>query len=72
MTELFPNVSQEVRDAARFWVETSLATEDPYEGVKQIMKFKQSLPTEEEQNFVDFYFNMVIEGLKGVKDERHN
>lgn len=64
MRELFPNVSQKVRNDTQFWVQTSLTMDDPFDGIKKVLNYRDTLQTEEEKAFVDFYFNLIIEGLK--------
>lgn len=55
MVELFPNVSKDVRVRAKFWVDVALLNPDPLERAKEILTFRNSLATEEEKQFVDFY-----------------
>lgn len=58
MTELFENVSKQTKERAKFWVDIALLNPNPQECAMEIIKFRNSLQTEEEKNFVDFYVNL--------------
>ena len=58
MTELFADVSKQVKDRAKFWVDISLLNPDPVVRAQEILKFRNSLEREDEKEFVDFYVNM--------------
>lgn len=60
MTELFTNVSKKVKDETKFWVEIAMLNPNPKEAAKEILAYQNTLKTEEEKEFVDFYFNMRI------------
>lgn len=58
MTELFADVSKQVKDRAKFWVDIALLNPDPIARAQEILKFRSSLEREDEKEFVDFYVNM--------------
>lgn len=60
MVELFSNVSEDVKKATRFWVDTALLTKNPKRAAESIYEFQKSLKDEEEKAFVDFYFTMKV------------
>ena len=64
MIELFPNVPQHIRDLAKEWVDLALRQSNPFEGVKMVSNFANSCSTEEEKEFVDFYFRLRMEQIK--------
>ena len=64
MTELFSNISDELREETKFWITFALLKKDPYKSAKMIEDFKKRLRTEEEKNYVDFAFQAKIEELK--------
>ena len=64
MVELFSEIPQEVKDAAKFWVDMALRQNNPIDGVKMISEFINSCNNKEEKEFVDFYFNMRMEQLR--------
>ena len=58
MTELFADVSKQVKDRAKFWVDIALLNPDPMARAQEILNFSNSLEREDEKEFVDFYVNM--------------
>ena len=58
MTELFVDVSKQVKDRAKFWVDIALLNPDHMTRAQEILKFRNSLEREDEKEFVDFYVNM--------------
>lgn len=64
MIEIFPNVSEQTRQFAKYWVDLALKQPKPIDGLKMVSDFSDSCFTEEEKNFVDFYFYMRMEQLK--------
>ena len=64
MVELFPNVPEHIRELAKNWVDLALKQPNPFEGVKMVSNFAHSCKTEEEKEFVDFYFRLRLEQLK--------
>lgn len=68
MIELFPNVPQHIRDLTKEWVDLALRQSNPFEGVKMVSNFANSCSTEEEKEFVDFYFRLRMEQLRNEDD----
>lgn len=58
MTELFADVSKQIKDRAKFWVDIALLNPNPMERAQEILKFRNSLEREDEKEFVDFYVNL--------------
>ena len=68
MIELFANVSKKVKDETKFWVNIAMLNPNPQEGAKEILAYQNTLKTEEEKDFVDFYFNLRM--LQEREDEK--
>lgn len=64
MIELFSEIPQQIKDAAKFWVDMALQQKNPIDGVKMISEFIKTCSNEEEREFIDFYFNMRMEQLR--------
>lgn len=64
MIELFPNVSIHIRDLAKYWIDLALRQTNPMESAKIMLEFINSCNTQEEKDFIDFYFNLRMEQLK--------
>ena len=58
MTELFADVSKQVKDRAKLWVDIALLNPNPMERAQEILNFRNSLEREDEKEFVDFYVNL--------------
>lgn len=58
MIELFADVSKQVKDRAKFWVDIALLNPNPMERAQEILNFRNSLEREDEKEFVDFYVNL--------------
>ena len=69
MKEIFNNISQKAKEQVRFWVNVALTKENPMDAAKVISNFSKTLKTEEEQNFLDFYFNMRLLQLKEDEEQ---
>ena len=69
MIEIFNNISQKTKEQVRFWVNVALTKENPMDAAKVISNFSKTLKTEEEQNFLDFYFNMRLLQLKEDEEQ---
>ena len=63
MTELFPNITEEQREAARIIADLALSQKDPLKVVKIINNYMSALDGEQ-YDFADFYFSMRMELLK--------
>ena len=67
MIELFANVPQQTKNRLRFLIEMLSKEKNPIIWAKKILEFRESLQTEEEKEFVDFYINYLGE-LKKNED----
>ena len=64
MTEIFENVSSEMKQMISSFIDIALASVDPKKIPKLISDFVNIMPTEEAANFVDFYFRLKLEELR--------
>lgn len=69
MKEIFNNISQRTKEQVRFWVNVALTKENPMDAATVISNFSKTLKTEEEQSFLDFYFNMRLLQLKEDEEQ---
>ena len=67
MIELFTNVPQQTKNRLKFWLEMLSKEKNPLIWSKKILEFRETLQTEEEKEFVDFYINYLGE-LKKNED----
>lgn len=67
MIELFANVPKQTKNRLRFWLEMLSKEKNPIIWSKKILDFRETLQTEEEKEFVDFYINYLGE-LKKNED----
>ena len=67
MIELFANVPQQTKNRLRFWLEMLSKEKNPVIWSRKILDFRETLRTEEEKEFVDFYINYLGE-LKKNED----
>lgn len=67
MIELFANVPQQTKNRLRFWLEILSKEKNPVIWSRKILDFRETLQTEEEKEFVDFYINYLGE-LKKNED----
>lgn len=67
MKEIFNNVSKTVKDRTKFWVDIAMLNPNPQEAAKEILAFQKTLETQEEKDFVDFYFNLRMLQLREEK-----
>ena len=61
MIELFPEVSQEIRDLAKLYFDTAMKMENKIAATNLLKKFRDLCGNEE---FADFYFNLRFENLR--------
>lgn len=61
MEELFMNVSEQVRAQTKFWVDMALIQPDLISGLNMIKTYFDSCNTEEEKDYVCFYFTSIME-----------
>ena len=67
MIELFTNVPQQTKNRLKFWLEMLSKEKNPITWSRKIIDFRETLRTEEEKEFVDFYINYLGE-LKKNED----
>lgn len=67
MIELFANVPQQTKNRLKFWLEILSKEKNPIIWSRKILDFRETLQTEEEKEFVDFYINYLGE-LKKNED----
>ena len=67
MIELFTNVPQQTKNRLKFSLEMRSKEKKPIIWSKKILEFRETLQTEEEKEFVDFYINYLGE-LKKNED----
>lgn len=67
MIELFTNVPQQTKNRLKFWLEMLSKEKNPITWSRKILDFRETLQTEEEKEFVDFYINYLGE-LKKNED----
>lgn len=67
MIELFANVPQQTKNRLKFWLEMLSKEKNPLIWSKKILEFRETLQTEEEKEFIDFYINCLGE-LKKNED----
>lgn len=61
MIELFANVPQQTKNRLRFWLEMLSKEKNPIIWSRKMLEFRETLQTEEEKEFVDFYINYLGE-----------
>ncbi len=64
MIELFANISDQKREQAKLFFNLVIQQEDITKISEELHEFTQNAPTEEERDFLNFYFNMRMEQLK--------
>ena len=67
MIELFTNMPQQTKNRLKFWLEMLSKEKNPITWSRKILDFRETLQTEEEKEFVDFYINYLGE-LKKNED----
>ena len=64
MIELFANISDQKREQTRLLFNLAIQQGDIAKISEKLHEFTQTAPTEEERDFLNFYFNMRMEQLK--------
>lgn len=64
MVELFTELPQEIKNGIRMYVDSVLEDFQLLNAAKVISEFANSCNDEEEQDFVDFYFNLKLEEMQ--------
>lgn len=69
MTELFINLSDEMKQMITSYVDMALVAVEPLQIPQLISDFANTMPTEEASNFVDFYFKLKLEELRNGNND---
>lgn len=64
MVELFADLNQEIKDVIRTFIDSTLKDFQLLDAAKIISEFANSCNDEEEQDFIDFYFNLKLEEMQ--------
>ena len=67
MTEIFKNVSDETKEIARISWKLALAQKNPLEAAEflnNVTNYYRNILTEEDLEFLQFYFSMQMEMMK--------
>ena len=70
MTEIYANISKEVRETAEMAWKLAIAQPNPMKAasfLNMIIEYYKNIYTEDEVNFIQFYFNMKME--MGMKED---
>ena len=63
MIELFPDIPEQIRKNAEFMFEMALRQKNILSTIKVLNEYTETCSSEEEKEFVEFYFNMRMEQL---------
>lgn len=63
MQELFPNIPESVRKNAEFIFDMALRQKNLLSMVNTLNEYTNTCSSEEEKEFVEFYFNMKMEQM---------
>ena len=64
MIELFTELPQEIKDGIRTYIDLVLKDFQLLDAAKIISEFANTCTNEEEQDFIDFYFNLKLEEMQ--------
>ena len=64
MNELFSNIPDISKNIMKQVVDSALFSSNPYSAIKIINNYIKAHSSEEEKNFIDFYFKLRMEQLK--------
>ena len=59
MIELFENIPVKIKNEIKLFVSTTTKILNPFEAAKRLVDYRKLL-NEEEQDFFDFYINMIL------------
>lgn len=63
MEEIFPNIPDYMRKNAELVADLAFRQKDAASVIKVLNNYTKACPTQEEQEFVEFYFNMRMEQM---------
>ena len=64
MIELFQNLAEQSKLMVTTFIDTAMQCIEPLKWPQLISKFANAMPTQQLEDFVDFYFNMKLEQLQ--------
>lgn len=64
MVEIFSNIPQYVKDGAKVTFDVAMRQPNMYYSILALKEYVESCNSDEEKEFIDFYFNMRMEQLK--------
>lgn len=64
MREMFENVPRKTRERVKFWLETAFVCSDARKAAEDLARFRASLETQEEKDYLDFSFDVMMERIK--------
>ena len=64
MTEIFENIPEYIKKQTEGIVELALLQKDLMGTISVLKNYRETCSNEEEQEFLDFYFNLKMEQLK--------
>ena len=64
MTELFDDISQEMKEMITSYIDMAFIAIEPLKIPQLINDFVNTMPTDNTKNFADFYFRLKIEELR--------
>ena len=67
MQELFPNIPETVRKNAEFIFDMALRQKNLLSTIKVLNEYTNTCASDEEKEFVEFYFNMRMEQMLNEK-----
>ena len=70
MNEIFENIPQRMREQAEFVVNLALQQKDIVSAVTALKAYADTCQSDEEREFVDFYFNLRMEQM--LNENRDN
>lgn len=70
--ELFSNINTEIKQAIQTLVDTAIASSNFLEAQKILIQTKQLLNSDEDRQFMDFYFQLKLEELNHNGDSNSN
>lgn len=62
MIELFPNITEEQRESAKMIFDLAVRQPTAYQAISTLINYRNLLTSDEEKDFVDFYFKLRFNG----------
>lgn len=64
MTEIYSDIPDEVKEGVEFIVNLALLKKNPIATVKMVRDYANTLLSDYEREYVDFYFNLRLEQIR--------